>query len=55
MSFPSYFVLFISVFFISYSSFAESIKRFEGLIVNGTRLDQNNIEDIPLNISVITA
>ena len=55
MSFPSYFVLFISVFFISYSSFAESIKRFEGLIVNGTRLDQNNIEDLPLNISVITA
>jgi iron complex outermembrane receptor protein len=55
MSFPSYFVLFIFAFFISYNTFAENIKRFEGLIVNGTRLDQNNIEDLPLNISIITA
>ena len=55
MSFPDYFVLFIFIYVISYNTFAENIKRFEGLIVNGTRLDQNNIEDLPLNISVITA
>ena len=55
MLFRSYFVLFIFVYVISSNTFAENIKRFEGLIVNGTRLDQNNIEDLPLNISVITA
>ncbi len=55
MSSPSYFVLFIFVYFISYNTFAVNLKRFEGLIVNGTRLNQNNIEDLPLNISIITA
>ena len=55
MPFSGYFILFIFVFFISYNTFAENIERFEGLIVNDTRLDQNNIKDLPLNISVITA
>ncbi len=55
MPFSGYFILFIFVFFISYNTFAENIERFEGLIVNDTRLDQNNIKDLPLNISIITA
>ena len=48
--------IFLLVISISSSNiFADNINELDRLIVNGTRLDQNNITDLPLNISVITA
>ena len=48
--------IFLLVISISSSKiFADSINELDRLIVNGTRLDQNNITDLPLNISIITA
>ena len=47
-------IFLVIISFFSTNIFAESIKEFDHLIVNGTRLDQNNVEDLPLNISVIT-
>ena len=48
--------IFLLVISISSSNiFADSINELDRLIVNGTRLDQNNITDLPLNISIITA
>ena len=47
-------IFLVIISFFSTNIFAESIKEFDRLIVNGTRLDQNNVEDLPLNISVIT-
>ena len=47
--------IFLLVISISSSNiFADSINELDRLIVNGTRLDQNNITDLPLNISIIT-
>ena len=49
------FLYLMIVFSLSVNSLADEVKEFSKLIVNGTRLDQNNIENLPLNISVITA
>ena len=46
------FLIFIS--FFSTNIFAKETQKLDRLIVSDTRLDQNNIEDLPLNISVIT-
>ena len=48
-------LLFYFILLFSISSFAENIKKFDRLIVNGTRLDQTDIENLPLNISIISS
>jgi len=50
---PKIFLVIIS--FYSINIFADSVKEFDRLIVSDTRLDQKNLKDLPLNISIITS
>jgi len=48
-------VFLVIISFVSTNIFAKNVDKLDRLIVSGTRLNQNNIKDLPLNISVITS